>query len=1263
MPEPIPLRPLTTAEPARQNLSPSEIAAPFNTLSTGFEKIGDTAEATARKLAQDAGRDAVRTDDAGNLVVDKAPIIGPASAEYANAARSSYLSKQRPKIESDLLEMRLSDPYNFDGFKAKADAYGKKLTADISDPHLKDAVGDVVAQNAAHNWRTMRVEADHKNLSDFISDSQATLKDITEKRGSLARQGGVWLDDKGNLQSTPEFAGLATDYRRIIDNLVADPRTKYSPARADLEIKQQGASDFVQMKIGEVQRQFMKDQDIAKATRDLMDAFHGPGSERWNLTNQQRDHGVSEGLAHLRNLAAGSHEEIQEHRKNVHGFIDNLLKKPGDNFPLQEFNDLRQRAEDLKDRISLGALDQFREEYPLAKTMLQGGPERRSDYLGTMKQGIVPFFRLQSSFDKMMTDAPPDVRAGVSIFSGMRTTEHQAELYAAAVKKYGSEEEARKWVAPPGHSQHEKGNAADLRYATPEAREWMHANAGKYGLTFPLANEPWHIERADARGDKVGGLIEGQQVDRTASSFAGSQFQKLVGILTPMVSKDAEAALARIEKNAKEGAAIPPDDVIHLGEMARRSGNEEVLDKAKPWLAALDMYHNQPPGQTFDVTKAWIAEQRSKGLTPMQADALDHFEAISKAHDERFAQNPRAESAAAGWTGAPGPLQFSTADAGELAKRQKDAAIINQHAPNTGTIPAIMPEEAKRLATVLQAGDPKQAADFLSTLRGTLTPANYSATMTSPPVKDAMLGMFNSNIPARLDAAGMALDHLWGLNGQEFEAKYGTAAADRLIQWKGLQGFDPELRAKKMSDADDPSLAESRKKAGEAADAEFTGWFAWTPQKAADAIGNFWRRNVPGVHAAMPRDIINGDDIAGGAMLEDFRRAYRINRMSGADASTAVTLAGERVHAQWQPTQLMGTGTKLMKNAPETFYPTDPIAKNHDWMKTQLEDQITAIHGSRQQIVTGETGQSVIRGWDLRGIAADPQTQREALAFDKNRPIKMGADDKGPANRPPSYRVFVTDAKGQDQVLRNPETGQDRFTWDPALMLKPRQTEAAQMSDKAGRSAARNLHPMPGGPTPALMPGLQGELDLERMPGQGQEAQKKSELTQPELGVVQKGFLKGLNLMESISPAHHTALKLYNDVVQRGRTEQITEKDFPEHEQIQLRDLVLSHSAKNGGQDSGKIDYKDYVEHKSALDQNILGGFKYSIAKNGDISITDTYDFNKDREGPSIERNPFMQILGAIANPRGLAAQIGRDVVPDTGGKGIPVRIKLKGGR
>lgn len=106
----------------------------------------------------------------------------------------------------------------------------------------------------------------------------------------------------------------------------------------------------------------------------------------------------------------------------------------------------------------------------------------------------------QTALANMIQNAPPGVRDQLRVSSGYRSVQRQKELWNQALAKYGSPEVARRWVAPPGNSQHNKGRAADLRYLSPDANSWVKENAAQYGLAFPLANEPWHVELGTARG-------------------------------------------------------------------------------------------------------------------------------------------------------------------------------------------------------------------------------------------------------------------------------------------------------------------------------------------------------------------------------------------------------------------------------------------------------------------------------------------------------------------------------------------------------------------------------------------------------------------------------------------------------------------------------------------------------------------------------------------------------------------------------------------
>ena len=110
-----------------------------------------------------------------------------------------------------------------------------------------------------------------------------------------------------------------------------------------------------------------------------------------------------------------------------------------------------------------------------------------------------------NSLAAMFAAAPPEIQSQLRIMSAYRSPERQAQLWEEALAKYGSPEAARKWVAPPGNSKHNHGQAVDLRFLGDEAKNWVHANAAQYGLHFPMSHEPWHIEPIGSRGGSQSG--------------------------------------------------------------------------------------------------------------------------------------------------------------------------------------------------------------------------------------------------------------------------------------------------------------------------------------------------------------------------------------------------------------------------------------------------------------------------------------------------------------------------------------------------------------------------------------------------------------------------------------------------------------------------------------------------------------------------------------------------------------------------------------
>jgi hypothetical protein len=112
--------------------------------------------------------------------------------------------------------------------------------------------------------------------------------------------------------------------------------------------------------------------------------------------------------------------------------------------------------------------------------------------------GLDPTFR--ANVAAMIAAANREFGGTMVIYSGYRSIEHQRRLYEDALVRYGSEREARRWVAPPGGSMHNFGLAVDLRHNGVRVEygqrisNWMTSNLARFNLHRRLSNEGWHVE-------------------------------------------------------------------------------------------------------------------------------------------------------------------------------------------------------------------------------------------------------------------------------------------------------------------------------------------------------------------------------------------------------------------------------------------------------------------------------------------------------------------------------------------------------------------------------------------------------------------------------------------------------------------------------------------------------------------------------------------------------------------------------------------------
>jgi hypothetical protein len=135
-------------------------------------------------------------------------------------------------------------------------------------------------------------------------------------------------------------------------------------------------------------------------------------------------------------------------------------------------------------------------------TLLHGGGSKAAVVDGGLPAGVTVFdtkypgvTNLDPALLRALRKAATDAAGNHLEFyvnSGWRSPKYQEQLRREAVSKYGSEQEAARWVGTPQTSPHVAGNAVDIGH--PNAAAWLSQHGSKYGLCQIYRNEAWHYE-------------------------------------------------------------------------------------------------------------------------------------------------------------------------------------------------------------------------------------------------------------------------------------------------------------------------------------------------------------------------------------------------------------------------------------------------------------------------------------------------------------------------------------------------------------------------------------------------------------------------------------------------------------------------------------------------------------------------------------------------------------------------------------------------
>lgn len=131
----------------------------------------------------------------------------------------------------------------------------------------------------------------------------------------------------------------------------------------------------------------------------------------------------------------------------------------------------------------------------------QDDPRQEDDTIDPFDSTHPAISGLDDDLRAALQAAAQDARAaGVDFWvtSGWRSTGYQQSLLDRAIDRYGSLDEARRFVKTPETSEHVSGQAVDI--GPTDGADWTIRKGARYGLCQTFANEMWHFELATSPG-------------------------------------------------------------------------------------------------------------------------------------------------------------------------------------------------------------------------------------------------------------------------------------------------------------------------------------------------------------------------------------------------------------------------------------------------------------------------------------------------------------------------------------------------------------------------------------------------------------------------------------------------------------------------------------------------------------------------------------------------------------------------------------------
>lgn len=232
MPELLPQAPpLVTTQAPSPGISPGQIAQPYRELAETLSKSGEASESVAENAAEQAGYNAVTRGPDGQIQVERAPILGPASQAYSRAMKVKALAEGESDAKAADIKLRqqfLNDP---DGYLEAANAFQQKTIADYSKagaPEVGIALGRAIGSVTDQTYRGLWTQKQNRDLRTAGESIDAGIASARDDLAALARGGK--MDSPAALQAWSKIEHLTQE--KVSNPLFAYPQEK---AQFDLQ--------------------------------------------------------------------------------------------------------------------------------------------------------------------------------------------------------------------------------------------------------------------------------------------------------------------------------------------------------------------------------------------------------------------------------------------------------------------------------------------------------------------------------------------------------------------------------------------------------------------------------------------------------------------------------------------------------------------------------------------------------------------------------------------------------------------------------------------------------------------------------------------------------------------------------------------------------------------------------------------------------------------------------------------------------------------